>query len=676
MSLLAQATSRPEILSLLHQQALDATGGRCSLLLELSPRTGMLHATSGYQLEELRTDPWMLTDGERSLVSGVLGRRAATWVSDLDRQMPELRWRLGTPGALLVPLTERRRHIGLLAIGFHAAKPLQLKPLQLHDEATTGVAEAFVATLEVFRLRRREELRNDTRELLDAFVAHLSATFNMAEGLEAFCHGAKVLFGADRMSVWLHDRHARQLMLLASSDREHLAHAPRLPADDPLTPASAAMRHARAEFHPAQADLATFTLTIPLRGRRRALGTLVLDGVRVEIGGELDLLDRANELGGEVSGAIENMQLLTDAMRTRREREHPRDLAGYLVMVSDAGGRIVHANEAFADRLERTPDELLDRPVGDCVGPELAAWIETPGGTGVRQEGRAPEVREVVDPVLKGPLLVSVAALLNRDRESVGRVLVARDLAPQSKLEAEREEQRHRLTQSEKLVALGQFIAGIAHELNNPLQGVLGHLELLRTTGAFPKHLDGEVQTIYREAERAAKVVHNLLVFAGSGRLSRRSVSLNGVLQKVVALRKAACRAQGIEVVRHYDRTVPRVQSDPLLLHQVFLNMVMNAEQAIVAAGRPGRIEIASTASRAGDRIVATVRDTGDGIPPDALSRIFEPFYTTKEVGKGTGLGLAIVYGIVQEHGGHISASNHPDGGAIFRVELPIRPTS
>ena len=400
----------------------------------------------------------------------------------------------------------------------------------------------------------------------------------------------------------------------------------------------------------------------------------MLEGVRMDAGSELDFLDRADELGAELSSAIENMQLLTDAIRSRRDRDHPRDLAGYLVAVSDAHGRLVHANEAFANRLKKTPDELLGLPIGDCVGPELSAWIER-SSPGARGEGHTPDVREIVDPALGGPFLVSVAGLVDGNRESVGRVLVARDLAPQSMLEAEREELRHRLTQSEKLVALGQFIAGIAHELNNPLQGVLGHLELLRTTGAFPNHLDGEVQTIYKEAERAAKIVHNLLVFAGSRRLSRRSVSLNGVLQKVVALRKSACRAQGIEVVRHYDRNVPRVQSDPLLLHQVFLNMVTNAEQAIAATGRPGRIEIASTVSRSGDRIVATVRDTGAGIPPDALPRIFEPFYTTKEVGKGTGLGLAIVYGIVQEHGGHISAANHPDGGAIFRVELPIRPT-
>src|SRR5262249_45037408 len=109
----------------------------------------------------------------------------------------------------------------------------------------------------------------------------------------------------------------------------------------------------------------------------------------------------------------------------------------------------------------------------------------------------------------------------------------------------------------------------------------------------------------------------------------------------------------------------------PLLLHQVFLNMVINAEHAIAATGHGGRLEVTTSVARTGDRIVAQVRDTGTGIPDDTLTRIFEPFYTTKDVGKGTGLGLAIVYGIVQEHGGDISAMNHPEGGAIFTVELP-----
>src|SRR5947209_152878 len=149
--------------------------------------------------------------------------------------------------------------------------------------------------------------------------------------------------------------------------------------------------------------------------------------------------------------------------------------------------------------------------------------------------------------------MVTVTDLLNYEREPVGSVIVARDLAAQNKLEAEREELRKRLTQSEKLAALGQFVAGIAHELNNPLQSVLGHLELLRATGAFPRELRREVQTIYREADRAAKIVRNLLVFTGSRRLVRRPVNLNAVLQRVLASRQSTFRSQDIEIVRHYD---------------------------------------------------------------------------------------------------------------------------
>ncbi len=401
---------------------------------------------------------------------------------------------------------------------------------------------------------------------------------------------------------------------------------------------------------------------------------MVFEGVRVEPGGEMDLLDRADELGRQLSNAVENLSLLDDVMRSQRELEDTFDSIAHLVAVFDRLGRIVHVNNAFAARVGRTREQLIERPLTDLIGPELAAWLAELAKEPTRSEGRAPAMREIVDPVLKGPFMVTVTDLLNPERERVGSVIVARDLTPQTKLEAEREELRKRLTQSEKLAALGQFVAGIAHELNNPLQGVLGHLELLRVTGAFPKQLRREVQTIYREADRAAKIVRNLLVFAGARRLARRAVSLNAVLQKVVALRAAACRAANIEVVRHYDDKLPRVLSDPLLLHQVFLNMVMNAEHAIEAAGGGGRIEITTAASPARKMIVATVRDTGSGFAPEVLSRIFEPFYTTKEVGKGTGLGLAIAYGIVQDHGGQIIAANHPDGGAMLTVELPMKP--
>jgi len=670
-SILANGRKATDLLPHLHQHALDATGGVCSLLFQQNPRNGILQATSGFGLDELRTDPWIPGTDEAALVASAFERRAPTLVADANRQMPDLSARLNTPATLLLPLVRDEERVGLLAVGF-------ISPPTSQFPGDAGeAADAFVTALELIQLRGREELLRDVRALLDEFSASLSATLNLSSGLDIFCHGANRLFAADRTSVWIHDRRARHLVLQASSDTQDVVRGLRISNEDATAPATTGMRAIRSEIvSHSEGDAATALVTVPLRGTRRALGAIVFEGVRVETGDELDLLDRADELGRQLSSAVENMQLLDDIMRSRRELENTFDSISHLVAVSDTRGHIVHVNQAFASRSGLPREELLDRPLTDHIGPELAAFIEQHRAASPGTPGDAANTCEVVDPVLKGPFMVTVTHLLDQDREPVGSVLVARDLTPQTRLEAEREELRKRLGQSEKLAALGQFVAGIAHELNNPLQGVLGHLELLRTTGAFPKQLRREVWTIYREADRAAKIVRNLLVFAGSRRLARRSVSVNVVIQKVLSLRAAACRAQDIEVVRHYDDKLPRVQSDPLLLHQVFLNMVINAEHAIASTGAPGRIEIRTAVAKSGDRIIASVRDTGTGIPETTLSHIFEPFYTTKEVGQGTGLGLAIAYGIVQDHGGQIIAANHPEGGAVFTVELPAVPPS
>jgi signal transduction histidine kinase len=665
LGLLAQTPRLIDVLPHLHQHALDATGGVCSLLFEYNPRNGAMQATSGFGLDELRTDPWTAGPHETDLVNRAFRQGGASLVERTSQDTPELAARLGTPSALLVPLVQQERRVGLVAVGF-LSPPAELPP------HAGDLAHAFVAALELFRLRQRDELQRDLRELIDEFTTSLSATLNLSAGLDVFCHGANRLFGADCTSVWIHDRRARHLVLEASSDPEHVARGASVASEDPFAPQATAMRRARAEIlQRAGGDVATTTVTVPLRGCRRALGTIVFEGVRIEAGDELDLLDRADELGRQLASAVENIQLLDDVMRSRRELENTFDSIAHLVVVSDNRGRIVHANGAFATRVRQSREALLDAPLADWIGPELAAWIAAREQSPVRSDDTSATL-ELNDPVLNGPLIVTVTDLVDQDRQRAGTVVVARDMTPQTRLEAEREELRKRLNQSEKLAALGQFVAGIAHELNNPLQGVLGHLELLRRTGSIPRPVRKDLALIYREADRAAKIVRNLLVFAGSRRLARRSVSVTGILQKVIALRQAAFRAQDIEVVRNYAESLPRIQSDPLLLHQVFLNMVMNAEQAISATGRPGRIEIGAHARD--DRIVVTVRDTGAGIPPDAISRIFEPFYTTKEVGKGTGLGLAIVYGIVQDHGGQITAANHPEGGAIFTVDLPARP--
>ena len=201
----------------------------------------------------------------------------------------------------------------------------------------------------MFKLRQDEDLRRDVRALLEEFSASLSATLNLAAGLDIFCHGANQLFAADRTSVWIHDRRARHLELQASSSPGADARGAQVSAEDTTTPAAVAMRQARADIVYRSADEPTAMVTVPLRGCRRALGTIVFEGVRVETGGELDLLDRADELGRQLSSAIENMQL-DDVIRSRRELENTFDSIAHLVAVSDTRGRIVHVNQPFASR--------------------------------------------------------------------------------------------------------------------------------------------------------------------------------------------------------------------------------------------------------------------------------------------------------------------------------------
>ena len=224
--------------------------------------------------------------------------------------------------------------------------------------------------------------------MFDDVGAILAATLNLSAGLEGFCRGANQLFGAERTAVWLHDRRARHLVLRASSDAGHVVNGARTPADDPLSVAAAAMRTATAQIQAGVSGASASTITVPLRGTRRALGTILFEGVRFEPGGHSVLLDRADEVGRALSSAIENMQLLDDVVRSRRELENTFDSIAHLVAVWDRRGRIVHVNHAFATRVGRTRQQLLDRPLEEFVGPDLREWLAR------HRAGQSPAVNE------------------------------------------------------------------------------------------------------------------------------------------------------------------------------------------------------------------------------------------------------------------------------------------
>jgi PAS domain S-box-containing protein len=641
---IARSTPPAELLADLHDDVLSLTGGTVSVILEPVRRGGGYAGTSGRGCDhpsEIR-----LTSPEAALMAEVTANGPAT--ADLQR-LPGLD-RLGATRALLVPLPTDGDPAYLVVAGANL------------DEATalatgTRAQVEFSLALRLERLARRASLHDRVREVLLGFSRGISGTLSIGPALDALAVDTNGLFGGRRTTVWLHQRRSRAITLAASSGTGGDAPVP----TDGASPAARGMRLERPRI---EADADGPILLAPLRGWRRSLGTIVIEGVGLDLD-DRELTDAANELARQLSIAIENVLLLEDVLQQRRLLEDTFNALVDLVVVTDKALRIVQTNEAFAARTGIARPDLLQRPLLETIGPAMAAWMQEAG-----TPAHATRSRQFADERLGGLFTATITPLINQEGEPAGKVLVISDITERTRLEGEQAALRERLAQSEKLAALGQFVAGIAHEMNNPLQGVLGHLELLMTTSEEAKPLRPTLRRIYQEGDRAAKIVRDLLIFAGSRRRGYEAMKLPNVVARVVSSRTAALRRAGIAVEQHVADNVPAIDGDAQLLQQAFLNIVINAEHAAASTSGPRQIQIGI--SPAGPDIVrTTIHDSGPGIADDVLPRIFDPFFTTKEVGKGTGLGLAITYGIIQEHGGTIHAGNAPGGGAIFTIDLP-----
>src|SRR5213594_1283606 len=244
-----------------------------------------------------------------------------------------------------------------------------------------------------------------------------------------------------------------------------------------------------------------------------------------------------------------------------------------------------------------------------------------------------------------------------------GVVLSGRDVTDLKRLEEQ-------LIQAEKLAAMGQMLAGVAHELNNPLTAILGVTELLRDRPGADDSTKRQLELTHRQARRAARIVQNLLEFSRPASPQKKPLDLNNLLERTLQLHEHSLRRNNIEVDFRLQHDLPGVVGDANQLIQVFLNLITNAEQAIREVRDSGRIQIRS--GQNGNQLAVTVQDDGVGIRPEALPRIFDPFYTTKRPGGGTGLGLSICMSIIREHGGSIEAETLPAGGSAFTIYLPI----
>jgi two-component system NtrC family sensor kinase len=350
------------------------------------------------------------------------------------------------------------------------------------------------------------------------------------------------------------------------------------------------------------------------------------------------------------------------------ELQRERDFSGNvlnntqsLILVADAAGLVSYANRRWYD-MGYQQNQLLSRPLEELIVPaRRQALNEAFAATLAGQQVDNLEVQIVHGQGRIGYFSMNLSPMRDEQGNVTSIVVVMSDITDVATLQA-------KLLHAEKMASVGVLVAGVAHEVNNPLTAILGFADLLMENPEVPESARKDLRVILEQAQRTKQIVQNLLSFARQMPSQRRPVQLNTILSRTVQLRAYDLHSRGVEVVERLDPELPEAMGDAHQLQQVFLNILNNAHDAVRDTGRPARIEIRTT--NLGGFVEVVFRDNGYGI--SFPERIFDPFFTTKEIGKGTGLGLSICYGIVREHGGEILCHNNPDGdGATFIVRLP-----
>jgi len=397
----------------------------------------------------------------------------------------------------------------------------------------------------------------------------------------------------------------------------------------------------------------------PLRAPGTTMGALAVADRR---GGPLSAEDLwlFSTVATNASVVMTNSRLYERVQRSEAEWETAFNALAEGIAVVEPGGNVLRANHALAAIVELPEPELVGRNFCDMIfgASEAVAGLI---GAAYRGERTTPLVIRPEDS--HRVLRLTAAPLAEAERGSV--VILIEDVTEQRILEAQ-------IIQNDKMASIGQLVSGVAHELNNPLTSIAGLAELLLERPPHPELPREHLRVIYDQAERAGRIVRNLLTFARKGVPEKTAVDLHDVVVRTSLLIMYELHLHGIELDSQVSPDAAVVLGDRYELQQVLLNLVTNAVQAVsgLGPGKPRRITLSTL--RSNTEAILRVRDTGPGVPPHLVAYLFTPFFTTKAPGEGTGLGLSLSYGLVKAHGGVLEYEAPPDGGAEFRVTLPL----
>jgi two-component system NtrC family sensor kinase len=397
---------------------------------------------------------------------------------------------------------------------------------------------------------------------------------------------------------------------------------------------------------------------VPLRSHSVLVGSLVV--VEPRTGAfPADDLRLLSTVATHAAIALANARFFDIVRRAKDQWETAFDALSESIAVVDESGRIRRANRALATLLDSSIESVIERDLGAALLGESGGLDPLLAAAG-RDERPPPLVTRSA--ALRRTLRINVARIPSATPEQSVVVLIE-DVTDQQAMEAQ-------LVQGEKLAAVGQLVSGIAHELNNPLTSIAGLTEFLLEQKELGGKDRSHLRVIHEQAERAGRIVRNLLTFARKGPGERAPVDLNDVIQRTLVLMAYDLKLKAIAIDKQLAAELPPVLGDRNALQQVILNLLTNAAQAVAGnpPTQPRSIRVVSWFDQA---VRVSITDSGPGIPDDVLPHLFTPFFTTKEPGAGTGLGLSITYSFIESHNGHIVVERPPEGGASFIIELP-----
>jgi two-component system, NtrC family, sensor kinase len=354
--------------------------------------------------------------------------------------------------------------------------------------------------------------------------------------------------------------------------------------------------------------------------------------------------------------AMERQLLQQEEFRRRLLESFPD-----LILVVDLDERYTFVSSRVRDMLGYQPETLLGKKISELEdhSPELASLYHDVASS--RQAFASTEYGARHSDGSWRTMRASASQLFDAEAKLIGVIISVRDITTERKLEQQ-------VVQSERLAAMGAMIGGVAHELNNPLTAILGVSELMQDKVTDESSLK-QLAMLQQQARRAAEIVKDLTYFSRPPAPGKSGINLSEVVDRTLTLYAYSLRKNNITVDFLREPGLPYAQGDPQQLMQVFLNVIVNAEQAIREARAGGTLRI--RLGKSANSVWASFQDDGTGIPPENLPLIFDPFYTTKRPGRGTGLGLSICKSVMKEHNGNVEAANAPGGGAVFTVTLP-----